>query len=331
MPLNLRAALVALAAIAMFAISATSASAVNVHLRIEGQTTTHFSGDVTTAARSVPGNPNNPNCAADEIPAVFATPNAITAAADALGDSAIGTTGTFYGWGTMLCRVNSEAPADKSGGWLVRINQQDSTAPNGYVTATDPLSNNDSVVLFFSPSYGFYTSSLELRLPASAKPGQPVTGYVDSYDTSTDAKSAGSGVAVTGGGASASSGTDGSFQLTFPAEGKYLIAANKSGAIRGSQWVTVAAEAAAPPVKPVTQKEVNKQRRIAARAKCRASNKDRTSDDYKRCIRVANQLGHTKTAKQKRIEARERCVHLYPMRRSASRVTCVREANAIGR
>lgn len=330
-PLNLRAALVALAAIAMLALSAGVASAVTVHLRVEGQTTTYFSGDVNTSARSVPGNPNTSFCPSDENPAVFATPNTITAAADALGDAAIGTTGTHYNWGTMLCRVQAEAPTDKSGGWLVRINQQDSTSPNTYVTATDPLSNNDSVVLFFSPAYGFYTSSLELRLPATAKPGEAVTGYVDSFDTGTDVKSAGSGATVQGGGASASSGTDGSFQITFPASGKYLVTADKSGAIRGSQWVTVAADAPAVPVKPVTQKEINKQRRIAARAKCRASSGSTSSDAYKDCMRAANQLGHTKTAKLKRIEARERCVKLYPVKGSTSRVACVRDANRIGR
>lgn len=329
-PLNLRVVLAAVAATMMLAIAAQTAGAVNVHLRVEGATTTHFSGDINTAARSVPSGIDQPNCRADGNPSAFATANTVTAVADAVGDANVGTSGTFYGWGTLLCSVNGEAPTDKSGGWLVRINQQDSTSPNGYVLSTDPLSDNDSVVLFFSPAYGHYTSSLELRLPAQAKPGQSVTGYVDAFDTSTDAKSLGTDVAVSGGGASATSGADGSFQITFPTAGKYLVTANKSGAIRGSQWVTVTEDAVAPPVKPITQKEINKQRRIAARAKCRANNK-KDSDELTSCLRVANQLGRTLTAKEKRIAAREKCVRIYPQRGSKSRVACVRDANEIGR
>lgn len=328
-PLNFRVALVAFAAITVLAIAASTATAASVHLRVEGATKTYFSGDVTTNARSVPSGVDQPFCRADGNPSSFATANTITALADAIGDAKVGTSGTFYGWGTLLCSVDGEAPADKNGGWLVRINQQDSTSPNGYVTATDPLSDNDSVVLFFSPEYGHYSSSLELRVPAQARPGQAVTGYVDSFDASTDVKSIGVGAAISGGGANATSGADGSFQITFPTEGKFLVTASKSGAIRGSQWVTVAADAVPPTVRPISQKEINKQRRIAARAKCRAT--DSSDAVLKECIRNANQLGRTLTAKEKRIAAREKCVKTYPLRGSKSRVACVREANRIGR
>ncbi|MFT4048683.1 MAG: carboxypeptidase-like regulatory domain-containing protein [Solirubrobacterales bacterium] len=330
-PLHLRVALIAIAAITMLALAASTAAAVNVHLRIEGQSKTYFSGDVDTTAGSVAAAADQPNCRSNGTASVFANPNTITAAAAALGGDKVGTSGTFYSWGTLVCNVDGEASTDSNGGWLVRINQQDSTSPNGYVLATDPLSNNDSVVLFFSPSYGYYTASLELNLPATAKPGQTITGYVDSYNTADDTKSAGSGVSVTGGASSTTSASDGSFQITFPAAGRYLVSANKSGALRGSRWITIAEDANTTPVAPVTQKQINKQRRIAARAACRQNIKSRSSDEYKSCIRAANQLGRTLTAKQKRIAAREKCVKLYPNSGSGSRVKCIRDANRIGR
>lgn len=328
MPLTLRAALVALAAISILALSAVTAGAANVHLRIEGQSKTHFNGDVTSNARSVPGGADS-ICRANSNPAVFANPNSITAAADALGSEKVTTSGTFFGWGTMLCSVDGEAPATGTAGWLVRINQQDSTAPNGWVTATDPLSNNDKVVLYFSPAYGSFSSSLELTLPAEAKPGEPVGGFVDSFSTATDLKSPGASVTVSGGGATATSAADGSFQLTFPAAGKFLVTAEQAGAIRGSRWVTVNPAAVPAPVLPLTQAQINKQRRVAARAKCRASNKP--GNDLTLCIRNANRLARTLTAKQRRVGAREVCVRRYPTRGNSSRIRCVRAANRIGR
>lgn len=331
-PSRIHAALIALAVLIVSLVAVSSASAaVNVHLRVEGATTTHFSGDVTTDAGSVQGATDRPECRSNLTPATFATPNAITAAASAVGAANVTTSGTHYGWGTMLCSVNGEFPADANGGWLVRINQQDSTAPNGYVTATDPLSNGDSVVLYMSPAYGHFNASLELRLPATAKPGVPVTGYVDSFSTANDAKTPGSGVAISGGGASATSAADGSFQLTFPSEGKFLVAANKASAIRGSQWVTVDDGIEPVPVVPQTQKQINKQRRIAARAKCRQSKAADAKFDLRGCIRTANRIGRTPTALQRRVDARAKCVANYPQRGTTSRVRCIRAANRIGR
>ncbi len=318
--------------ITILAVLAAGAAAATVKLRIEGATTTHFNGSVTTAARSVPGAPDSPACRANETPATFTTPNTITAVADALGAGNVTTSGTHYGWGTMLCSIAGEAPVDANGGWLVRINQQDSTAPNGYVTATDPLSNGDSVVLFLSPAWGHFTSSLELILPAEVKTGQSVVGHVDTYDMTTDAKAPAAGVAVAGGAASATSAADGSVQLSFPAAGRYLVTAEKSGAVRGSQWVTVSDEAApAPPAKVPTQAEINKQRRIAARANCRAEAAKSKRFDRKACIRAANRIGRKLTAKQRRIAARAKCAKNHPTRGSRSRVRCVRAANRIGR
>jgi hypothetical protein len=212
----------------------------------------------------------------------------------------------------------------------VRINQQDSTAPNGYVTAADPITDGSSVLVFLSPAYGHFTSSLELRLPTTAKPGVPVNGFVDSFNTGTDAKSAGSGAAVSGGGASATSGSDGAFSITFPNAGKFLVSANANGAVRGSQWVAVTADAPATPVLPLTQKQINRQRRSVARARCKQQIPSKRGNQWIECIRTANQLGRKISKKDKRIAARLRCRINYPQP-SSSRVNCMRDANALGK
>lgn len=330
-PFRTRVALLALAAVMTVAgLGAANASAINVQLRVEGATKTLFSGSVSTAARSVPGSTDRPECRANTTPATFASPNTFTAIADAVGESNIASSGTYYGWGTMLCAVSGEFPADTLGGWFVRINQQDSTAPNGYVTAADPITEGSSVVAFLSPAYGAFTSSLELRLPTSAKPGVPVSGFVDSFDTGTDAKSSGSGASVSGGGASATAGADGGFSITFPAEGKFLVNASAANAVRGSQWVTVAADAPALPVKQATQKEINQKRRSVARANCRKQIPSKKGDEYVQCIRTANNLGRKLSKKDKRIAARLRCRINYPQP-GPSRVKCMRDANALGK
>lgn len=330
-PFRTCVALLALAAVMTVAgLGAANASAINVQLRVEGATKTLFSGSVSTAARSVPGSTDRPECRANTTPATFASPNTFTAIADAVGESNIASSGTYYGWGTMLCAVSGEFPADTLGGWFVRINQQDSTAPNGYVTAADPITEGSSVVAFLSPAYGAFTSSLELRLPTSAKPGVPVSGFVDSFDTGTDAKSSGSGASVSGGGASATAGADGGFSITFPAEGKFLVNASAANAVRGSQWVTVAADAPALPVRQATQKEINQKRRSVARANCRKQIPSKKGDEYLQCIRTANNLGRKLSKKDKRIAARLRCRINYPQP-GPSRVKCMRDANALGK
>jgi hypothetical protein len=169
-----------------------------------------------------------------------------------------------------------------------------------------------------------------LNLPTTAKTGQAVSGFVDSFDTSTDAKSAGAGAGVSGGGGSATAGSDGSFQIVFPTAGKYLVSATRAKSVRGSQWVTVSDEAKPVPVAPVTEKQINQKRRAGARANCRAVHPSKSGPDYIACIRTANALGHTVTKKDKRIAARAKCVHNYPQP-SDSRTRCIRDANALGR
>lgn len=331
MPKSLRLLALVVAACALVLASAITASAATVHLRIEGATKTQFNGDVTTNGRSVPGGVDRPECRSTTTARDFPAANGLTAVADALGEANMSTSGTQYGWGTMLCSANGEFPASTTAGWLFRLNQQDSTTPNGYVTGTDPLSNGDSLLIYMSPSYGYFTSSLELKLPNTANPGVPVTGYVDSYDTGTDVKSTGPGAAISGGGASSTSGADGSFSITFPTAGKFLVTAERDKSIRGSQWVTVSEAAQPAPVLPPTQKQVNQQRRIAARAKCRATFETHKGLEFRLCIRTANQMGRNLTSRQRRINARARCVINYPTKGSSNRTRCIRDANRIGR
>lgn len=296
-PSSLRALLIALAATLILAsLGAATASAVNVNLRIEGQSATHFSGAVNTGPRSVPGGTATAGCAATTTANDFTDANTLTAIADAVGAGNMTTSGTAYGWGVLLCSVNGEISPDNLGGWYVRINQKDSTSTNGYVTATDKLSEGDSVVAYYAPSFGVYSASLELRAPGNAKPGEPVTAYVDSYNTSTDAKSNGSGVTVSGGGASSTTAADGSVSLTFPSAGRFLLTATKSGAVRGSAWITVDPAAV---VTPVTPSKTDKQRRMEARRKCLRSYKwHRTSSKrYKKCVHRANRIGKKSTKK----------------------------------
>lgn len=263
----------AITLVVLLAALAASASAINVKLRIEGSTTTQFNGSVNTGPRSVAGGVDSPNCRANGTPNDFTEPNALTAAADALG-SAITTSGTHYGWGTLLCSVNGETVPSVLAGWLIRINNKNNTAPGGFVTATTKLEEGDSVLFYMSPEFTTFGSSLDIKAPANAAPGQPITVLVDEYEHSGDTKSAGSGASVTAGGTTTTTAADGSATLSFPTSGKFLITATKSGAVRGSAWITVDP---ATPASPIV--------RINRFVKCNRVYRKRTKK-HKRCIRI---------------------------------------------
>lgn len=267
------ALLAATSVVLLFAVFSASASAINVNLRVEGATTTHFNGTVNTSARSVPGGTDDVNCRANSTAADFTEPNGLTAIADALG-AAVTTSGTHYGWGVLLCSVNGEAPATLDEGWLIRINNKNATAPGGYVTATTPISEGDSVLFYMSPEFTTFSSSLDLKLPATASPGQPVTAIVDAVSHSDDSRSAADGVTLSGGGASATTGAAGSASLTFPSSGKFLVTATKSGAVRGSAWITIDP---ATPATPIV--------RVNRFVKCNRVYRKRTKK-HKRCVRI---------------------------------------------
>ncbi|MBK5230866.1 MAG: hypothetical protein JJE27_06820, partial [Thermoleophilia bacterium] len=107
--------------------------------------------------------------------------------------------------------------------------------------------------------------------------GQAITGRVDQFDSGDDTQTPGGGAAVGGGGATATSGADGLFTISFATPGHYLISATKSGVVRGSAWIDVsAAPAALPAIAPV---------RVNRFAKC-AARYGKGSPKHRRCIRI---------------------------------------------
>ena len=265
---------VAATVVAALALSTSSAFAVNVKLRIEGQSTTHFNGAVSTGPRAVQGGPPSSDCPATATPNNFATANTLTAVADAIGEANYTTSGTQYDWGVMLCTVFGEQAA-ATGGWLLKINNLGKPQPKGFVTATDELKEGDSVVVYRSDTYDQYDGSLDLRLPVNAQPGQPITAIVDQWANANDARSDAAGVKVSGGGASGTTGPDGRVTLTFPSSGEFLVTAEKADKIRGSARIKIDPSTPAPPVK----KKVNRF------VKCNKAYRKRTKK-HRRCIRI---------------------------------------------
>lgn len=284
------AATLSLSVLALFA---SSASAINVKLRIEGATSTQFNGVVNTGARSVQGGIDSPSCRSNGTPNAFSEPNGLTAAADALG-AAITTSGTHYDWGTLLCSVNGEAVPTQLAGWLIRINNKNNTAPGGFVTATTPLAEGDSVLFYMSPEFTTFGASLDLKVPANASPGQPITVLVDEYEHSGDTKSAASGVSIQSNGVSATTAADGSASVAFPSSGTFLVTATKSGAVRGSAWITI------DPATPATSIV-----RVNRFVKCNRVYRKKTKK-HKRCIRIvrAKQRAEKRRAAQQRTAAK---------------------------
>lgn len=268
--------LTALAFLLLTLTFASSAFATNVNLRVEGSSATLFNGAVNTGPRSVPGGTNYPYCHANTAPAVFSTANTLTALADAVGAANVETSGTYNSWGVQLCSVFGEGtPA--IGGWLVKINNTNVTAPNGYVTATDELKDGDTAELYRVTDYDGI-GTLDLKAPAAAKPNESVAVQLSAYADSDDSKSTPAGITVSGGGASATTNAAGQAVLNFPAAGRFLITAEKAGYIRGSAWVTIDPASVQPALRQA--KKVNRF------VKCKTSHHSRKSSKFKRCIRI---------------------------------------------
>jgi hypothetical protein len=240
MPGSLRKLTFALALTLSIALFASTAQAAVVKLRVEGAKRTHFNGVVKTDGGWVPGGVDNPTgCRANSTPASFTKPNPLTALVAALGAKKVASSGTQFDWGTMLCSVAGEAPKDAAGGWLVRINQQDSTRKQGYATATDELKSGDSVLFYLSPSFGHFTAALELTGPKTVRAGSRAKLRVASYATANDAKTWANGARVSGAGASGKTAANGRVTLRFKRPGRKLIRATAGGAVRGTTWIIV--------------------------------------------------------------------------------------------
>jgi hypothetical protein len=274
----------------ILAISSCAANAATANLRIEGSTETIFNGQVSAGSASVPV--SGGDCSAPPATSVAksgATPiTALTAWATLTGSSY----NTSYE-GAFVCRIG-DLTGNDSPFWLMKINNKKrdgSTTLNG----SSPVSDGDSVLWYFTDSDKRPTLSLDL--PAAAQKGEPVKGTVSSFDGNNgDAKSTPSGVVVAGGGASGTSGSGGSVTLNFPAAGRFLVAATKSGSVRASTWITVTTDPVPDSSTTTTGTGVSdKQKRVLARRKCLRSYKwHRYSPRYKRCVAKANRIGKSK-------------------------------------
>lgn len=231
---------VLVAAACMFALSATVASAAKVQLRVEGAKKTHFNGTVDAKKGTLPGGTDDAEgCRANDTAVPFTEANPLTALLAAFGAKKLETSGTFFSFGTMLCTINGERPKDAMAGWLVRINQQDSTRPAGYATATDKLKKGDRVLVYYSPGFGAFTDAYELTGPRTVRAGKKVRFRVAAYSTATDKRSWPAKVLVSGGGAKARTAKNGRVTLRFKRAGRFLVRATGKKAVRGSLQVRV--------------------------------------------------------------------------------------------
>lgn len=242
-PARLLTALLALTLFGLVLVSTASAAEIKVKVRVEGAKKTHFNGKVATSGGIVPGGANSSTCPADEQTTLFTTANPLTALVEALGSSKVATSGKHYSWGTMLCTVSGESVTESEftlgGGWMVRINQKDSTLPAGFASATAELKKSDSVLFYKSPGYGVLTSSLELTGPGKVKKGSRATFKVASYALANDAKTAGAGLTVKVGRYSGRTNSKGQVKIRLKKTGKFLARVSSTGSVRGTTWVTV--------------------------------------------------------------------------------------------
>ena len=259
--------------LALAAVGAASAGATTVNLRVEAPNETLFNGSVNTGARSV--DDLSPNCAGTTISSnAVSKPTTVTAVADWIAGLGFAAPvySTAYGAG-FICQIGAYQKTETSY-WLLKINNQDSPPPAGYVTASDQLFEGDSVLVYYSD--GSLTGSLDLKIPAAAKPGDLVSGVVNSWSNfSGDVKSAAAGVTVSGGGATTTTANDGSFSLSIAQPGSYLVSATNAGAVRGSAWITIDPQAATPA--PIVK--------INRFVKCNATY-SRHSRLHRRCVRI---------------------------------------------
>lgn len=272
-----------LLAIAVSPVSAATSAAVKV--RIETPTETLFNGAVQAVPTVAPGEDRPGSNPADwcdaESHASYnvssATPlAALDAAAKAAGIS-YGTNGGNSAYGVALCRVGtyltqSVGPAVDS--WVVKVNN------SGSVDWNTALKNGDEVLVYYS-NYLTITSTLDLAVPAAAVAGTPVAGSVTEWDNYPEKDNPGKGAEISGGGAVATSGDDGSFNLTFPSPGKFLVSATKPGSMRASAWVTVQPAGTTLPATTPVPGTV----RINRFLKCNGTYK-KGSRKHRRCVRI---------------------------------------------
>lgn len=288
-PSSARAVLLVLAAITIFAsIGATSASAVNVTLRIETPSGTLYHGPINATPLQTNETADGDTCLPDATPKHnFTTATPVTAVAAWANANGVDYN-TTYG-GTFLCRVGAIV-GNANAFWLVKVNNLTQDPPGNYVTGGTTLKEGDEVLWFYTDDFGKPT--LSVKLPSAVQVGTTATGTVYAYDTNTDARTTVAGAAVKSDTTSTTSGADGGFSLTFPSVGTQIVTVNKGGTIRGSAFVNVTAT-------PVPALPTSFEKRVAARAKCRKVYKRQKGPRFKTCMKQANAIGKKKPAKKK--------------------------------
>lgn len=288
------------AVVALLGMSATSAHAVDVNVRIETPDETLYNGPISTGPRNLisedllPGTVNYcdsddpigpPDWAPVTIPSGGATPNsAVHDVAENLGIT-YGTSGDRYGFGIAMCRIGSYGSIDNVRTWSVKINNKSQVGGN-YVNGDTPLSAGDDILWYLGGPNVTRTTSL--KLPASVPAQGVVSGQLTIYKNGSDTTVATViGAKVEGGGATANVRTDGSFSITFPEPGTYLVSATAPNAARSSALINVSE-----PLTPAQKASLVKQRLARCRAKYRskrgASRATKRSNlrKYRRCARV---------------------------------------------
>ncbi|MES1193685.1 MAG: DUF4430 domain-containing protein [Solirubrobacterales bacterium] len=197
------------------AATASPAMAAKVTVEIEGQTVVKAPTLVTTAASVNKG--GGANCSG-EFPAT-----ALEAAV----------AGDWDGPAFGVTRIQGEAHPFVTGGssWAVYVNGQFIND-----TACDhQLADGDKVLFWWSNAFATegYTEPVLLDAPATAVPGKPFTVKVNEATTdfniypSTTVIAPSAGASVAGGAATATTGADGSAQVTVSAGGPYTLVATK--------------------------------------------------------------------------------------------------------
>jgi hypothetical protein len=300
LPSRLRVVFALLATTVLFACAASTASAFVVNLRIEGDTETIYNGPVV-AQEAIVKTTNNTGCQDDASPDAHLTKVTPTSI---IGNWA-SSSGTVYNTqnaGNYLCRVGSLISDAYNPDytvlqkfWMMKINEKTKTPEGGYLTGGTKLSEGDSVLWYWTNNFDYGQPTLAVDVPSIVQIGTTASATIYKYDSNDDSRSAAAGASVVLDGVTYTAGAGGKVSLPFSTLGAHLITTTLSGSIRASKLVTVTATPPPPPVKSTAQ--INQEKRVAARAKCRKVYKSKKGPRYKKCLKKANAIGKKKSSK----------------------------------
>lgn len=212
-------------ALALILPAAAHAAPIAVDVRVEGRTSTIFSGPVTTDGKAVTTASGGTHACDGTNNGVSPLP--VATATSALDDAAI--KGGFTWDGTwsgpsypdyFVTRVAAE-PQTASEFWGVFVNGVATTAGG----CQSPVAAGDEVLWAFDAFNK--TGALRLEVPVATQVGLPITARAT--DVATGAPVAGATVGA------ATTGPDGTASLAFAEPGVYLLKADKPGLVRSRE------------------------------------------------------------------------------------------------